>query len=415
MSPGPSFSIVTPSLNQGEFLPTAIESVLEQSIDGLDYLVVDGGSTDRTLPILSSYGNRIRWISEPDRGQSHAINRGFRKTQGEILAWINADDQLAPGALAKVRELFDRHPEVDLIYGAGLILDEAGQKTGPFAGIEPFSLWRLTHFLDFVLQPAAFFRRAAFEALGGLDETLHYTMDWDLWIRLAGGGRAGEGRAGEGRAGEGRVLFVDEVLGHSREYGRTKTSTGGLRRVREISRLVKLHTGRSWTPGVKMYLLDTLQRGSLRKLPLALRSRLDSLLGRAMEKTVLGLGVYADGWLGPRSALTVPGHWAGFEAEVEIPPSTPEGRVEIRLRMPSGETRTEVAASGKRHLIRCPLPSPNESSLTTLQVSVSAALRSDADPRELAMRLLRLDPLPAVARDFEQNPVKNTAPRSPSR
>lgn len=375
-----TFSVVTPSLDQGEFLGKAIESVLGQQIEGLDYLVVDGGSRDSSIETLASYGARLRWISEPDRGQSDAINKGFRRTEGEILAWINADDELAPGALAKVRDLFDRHPEVDLVYGRGRILDEAGRDTGPFAGIEPFSLWRLTHFLDYILQPAAFFRRSAFEALGALDESLHYTMDWDLWIRLAM---------------EGGVLFADEVLGFSREYGSTKTSTGGLRRIGEISRLTRRHTGSRWTPGVKMYLLDALQRSTFRRWPKSLRAVLDTKLLRAMQRIVFGVGVFADGWLGPRSAICVPSHWSGFKAEVEIPLGPGEHPVEIRIDVPGQRPKVEIVKGGGRHEIRCELPPvlPHSSaSLVTARIAVDFSIRPPSDERELALRLLRVEP-----------------------
>lgn len=377
MSLPPTVSVVTPSLDQGPFLARAIDSVMDQEIDRLDYLVVDGGSRDSSLDVLKSYGDRIRWISEPDQGQSDAINKGFRQTQGEILSWINADDELAPGALTTVQGLFARYREVDLIYGQGRILDERGRDLGPFSGIEPFSLWRLTHFLDYVLQPAAFFRRSAFEALGGLDRNLHYTMDWDLWIRLAG---------------RGRVLFVDQVLGHSREHDGTKTSTGGLRRVREISRLVRRHSGHRWTPGSKMYLLDTLQRGALRKLPRRLRGPLDAWVHRSMERMVLGVGTFADGWLGPRSAITVPSRWRGFEAEVEIPRIGAQRRVEILVQTPGRRPQVEVAATGGRHVFGCSLPDGTQGPLVTARISVDFSIRPPSDPRELSLRLVRLDP-----------------------
>ena len=241
----PLVSIVTPSLNQGRFLRQAIDSVLDSGYPHLEYLVVDGGSRDDSVEILRSYSDRLRWVSEKDDGQAEAINKGFALSQGSILGWLNADDAYLPGAIEAATLCFEGRPEVGLVYGEGCILDEDGVVEHAFDGIEPVCLWRLLHFLDYVLQPSAFFRRSFFEEVGGLDETLHFGLDWDLWIRLAA---------------VSELLFVEEEWACSREYRETKTSVGGWRRLRELRRIASRHAGRSWTPGVRLYALDTLSK-----------------------------------------------------------------------------------------------------------------------------------------------------------
>ena len=115
--PAPTVSIVTPSFNQGRFIRETIESVLSQDYPAIEYMVIDGGSTDETVSILKSYGNRIFWISEPDSGQSDAINKGWKRATGEILTWLNSDDVYLPGAIAKAADYLQRHPNVGVVYG----------------------------------------------------------------------------------------------------------------------------------------------------------------------------------------------------------------------------------------------------------------------------------------------------------
>ena len=123
----PVITIVTPSLNQGEFIRQTINSVLSQDYPGVDYQVWDGGSTDATLSILKAYGDKLRWYSEPDRGQAEAINKGWKKATGEILAWLNSDDLLYPRALNQVSATFNEHPEVDILYGDCDCVDQDGK------------------------------------------------------------------------------------------------------------------------------------------------------------------------------------------------------------------------------------------------------------------------------------------------
>jgi glycosyltransferase involved in cell wall biosynthesis len=190
-------SIVTPSYNQGHYLRETIESVINQQGDfHLDYIVVDGGSKDESIEIIRHYermlnegawpvrcrGIRYRWISEKDKGQTDAIMKGFRMAEGEILAWLNSDDTYLPGALLKVVNIFEREPVVSVLYGRTHFTDEKGGIMGKYP-TEPFDYGRLAMF-NFICQPSVFFRRRAFEEVGGLDTSLHYVMDYDLWIRL---------------------------------------------------------------------------------------------------------------------------------------------------------------------------------------------------------------------------------------
>lgn len=276
-------SVVTPSFNQARFIRATIDSVLGQGIRDLQYWVIDGGSTDGTIDILRSYGDRIHWISERDKGQSDAINKGLRRSTGDIVCWLNSDDTLLPGSLDAVHAAFEAEPCVDLVYGDGMLIDEHGATLGRFPATEDFDLWRLVNIWDYILQPAAFFRRNAIERVGFLAEDLHYTMDWDLWIRLAQ---------------RGGVRRLRQDLACSREYGTTKTASGGWRRFREIARLMRRH-GATWNaPGIWLYGSDTIRKNWVGY----------PILGRLAHRFANGCASFAnnrqtnrhaDGWAGP--------------------------------------------------------------------------------------------------------------------
>ncbi|MBN1397658.1 MAG: glycosyltransferase [Bacteroidetes bacterium] len=175
-------SIVTPSYNQGDFIEQTILSVLTQDCNDVEYVVIDGGSTDPTLDILRKYKGRLQWISEKDNGQTDAVNKGFRIAKGDILGWVNADDLLAPGVLSEVSELFAQDPLLMLVYGDTDNIDDKGNFLYKYP-CEEFNLERLPY-TCFISQPAAFFRRTLIEAVGYLDADLQNSMDLDLWIRL---------------------------------------------------------------------------------------------------------------------------------------------------------------------------------------------------------------------------------------
>jgi glycosyltransferase involved in cell wall biosynthesis len=181
----PLVSIITPSFNQGAFIAETIDSVLTQDYPNIEYLVVDGGSTDGTLDVLRRFGDRLSWISEQDRGQSEAINKGWRRTRGEIIAWLNADDLHRPGAIAKVVAFFRRYPDVDLVYGDCDFISMQGDVLRRQYTQAANAVDLLRSPVSLILQPAAFFRRRVLETVGYLNETLHFVMDLDYWLRLA--------------------------------------------------------------------------------------------------------------------------------------------------------------------------------------------------------------------------------------
>lgn len=178
-------TIVTPSFNQGDFIEATIESVLSQDYPHIEYMVIDGGSTDGTLDVLRCYEDRLTWLSEPDEGQSQAINKGFRRAKGDILAWLNSDDVYLPGAVSESVAYMQAHPEIDLVYGDIQFVDAAGNVLAGQVRSKPFSLAMLLTQFSTLHQQTAFFRQEVLARVGFLDESLHYWMDIELWIRIA--------------------------------------------------------------------------------------------------------------------------------------------------------------------------------------------------------------------------------------
>jgi glycosyltransferase involved in cell wall biosynthesis len=180
----PKISIVTPSFEQGRYLERTVQSVLDQNYPNLEYFVKDGGSTDNSCEILKRYENRLSgWISEPDQGQSHAINQAFIHTTGEIMGWINSDDLLLPGALNRVADYFNTHPNIDVLYGNRLLIDEADMEIGRW--ILPGHSDTALSWADFIPQETLFWRRSMWKKVNSqVDESFRFAMDWDLLIRF---------------------------------------------------------------------------------------------------------------------------------------------------------------------------------------------------------------------------------------
>ncbi len=179
-------SVITPSFNQGVFLPETLRSVRDAAEFArgheVEHFVVDGGSTDGTPDVLRGQ-TFARWISEPDGGQAAAINRGMRETAGDVMAWLCSDDLYEPNTLRRVLDAFARNPQVDVVYGDYFFLEgDTGWKRPKVAG--PWSYARLLRG-NFISQPATFWRRRVFEKFGGLDESLRYCLDHEYWLRIA--------------------------------------------------------------------------------------------------------------------------------------------------------------------------------------------------------------------------------------
>ena len=182
MNEHPLVSIVTPSFNKGPYIEETILSVRNQSYSNIEHIIIDGGSTDETLSILEKYSGDITWISERDNGQSDAINKGWKRARGDIIAYLNADDTYSRDAVRIVVKFLNEHPDVGLVYGDGILTDETGKFLRHYRSGE-FSLRNLIYCKDNILQPTVFIRRTVYETIGGIDETLHLAMDLDYWIR----------------------------------------------------------------------------------------------------------------------------------------------------------------------------------------------------------------------------------------
>ena len=223
-----SISIITPSYNQGRFIERTILSVLSQPVTDLEYVVFDGGSSDETVDVLRKYEHRLRWVSEKDRGQPDAVNKGLKSTHGDIIGWVNSDDIFYPGVLAEVVRYFDAHPEVDVVYGDADIIDENDQVVEPY----PTEPWNLERFKSdcYLSQPATFFRRRMIDRFGYLILEYHYTLDYEYWLRLALGGAV--------------FHYYPIKMAGARIYPETKTISGKLRTHYEINDMMIRKLGR---------------------------------------------------------------------------------------------------------------------------------------------------------------------------
>lgn len=177
-------SVVTPSFNQGRFITATIESVLGQSAADVQYIVMDGGSSDETVDVLRSYGDRLEWVSERDKGQTDAINKGLGRVSGEVVAYLNSDDVYLPGTLAKVAAVFEQEPEVDFVYGDFHAIDEFGRLIDEVKTI-PYDSNILLYDANYICQPASFYRRSLLDRIGQFDDSLRFLMDYEFFLRAA--------------------------------------------------------------------------------------------------------------------------------------------------------------------------------------------------------------------------------------
>ncbi|HUJ79564.1 MAG TPA: glycosyltransferase family 2 protein [Nitrospiria bacterium] len=223
----PLISIVTPSLNQARFIEETILSVLGQDYPQVEYVVVDGGSSDETIDILRTYEDRLRWLSETDRGQADAVNKGWRMCRGEIIAYLNADDTYTPGALAAAAGVFAKHPGAVMVYGDcdNRFPDGSTTLNRPPARL---TAEELIDRGNRIFQPASFYRRTILERVGFLDPGLQYWMDYDLSIKLLHAGPA---------------VYLDRRLATFRVHPEQKSADRG-RLYREARMISRRHGGR---------------------------------------------------------------------------------------------------------------------------------------------------------------------------
>ncbi len=235
--PLPKFSVITVSYNHGDFIRQTIESVLQQDYPNFEHIVVDGGSTDGTIEILKEYPH-LKWTSEPDRGQSHALNKGFAQATGDIIAWINSDDWYAPGAFHAVAQAISRSP---VVMGATCVTNKEGHPTETVDNVERtwFDAMKYWVFNSVPAQPGVFFKRSVLDDLGiepmeCFDEGLYFTMDYDLWLRML----------------ERHPFSVrlPQTLAYLRNYDTNKTGADMAGAYREMSRVFRRHASRRIHP-----------------------------------------------------------------------------------------------------------------------------------------------------------------------
>lgn len=217
-----AFAIIIPNFNQSHFLPTALESLSCQRAS-CKLAIMDGGSTDNFGEVIKTYSDNIAYLrSAPDNGQSDAIRAGLNEIPGDIVAWLNADDFYFPNTFEKVTKCFETNPDLDVVYGDAIHVNSDGIFLSYFPHAQEFSPKKIKK-TNFICQPACFVRRTAYERVGGVNPNLHYTMDWDLWCRLANCGA--------------KFYYLHEVLAAVRYYPGTKTLSRNWKRYTEIWRI----------------------------------------------------------------------------------------------------------------------------------------------------------------------------------
>jgi glycosyltransferase involved in cell wall biosynthesis len=257
LSDPPLVSIVTPSYNQAPFLEFTIRSVLEQDYPNIEYILIDGGSTDGSVDIIHRYADRFAWwVSEKDRGQTDAINKGFARAKGDILAWLNSDDTYENNAVSEAVKFLQGQPKVGLVYGDANFIDENGRVIGRFPAAQT-SYKRLRRGYVHIPQQASFWRADLWRTVGPLDPSFYFAMDYDLWVRLAA---------------QASIQYVPQLWANFRLHTQGKTITSDDRCWPEMLK-VHYRDGGAWfsTIQAKYYLRKAI--GPLWRLRMKLRVR----------------------------------------------------------------------------------------------------------------------------------------------
>ena len=390
----PLVTVVTPSYNQGRFIAATIESVLGQDYPNVEYIIVDGASTDDTAAVVARYAEHVTFLSEPDRGQSEAINKGFHRARGRYVAWLNSDDVFLPGAISAAVAALEANPDAGAVYGEGYQIDEAGTVISRFAVTQQFNLWKLLNVSDYILQQTVFFRRSIFDEIGLLDEALHYGLDWELLMRV--GLRY-------------PMVYIPHYMGAIREYPAAKSFAGGAKRAHELAEIMRRHTRKHFPPGMFVYGMPSyvaavnswigrILRGALAPLGARVQRRIavlgDVIVGEIVRRAQ---GWYSDGWASTRADFTFrPSAGRYLVMDVILPPWAPIERQRLTF---SADGHVFASESFARGEFRIPvlLPRVTWDRAVTVRVRAEHSFRPGRDPagprdgRKLAFLLRSFD------------------------
>jgi glycosyltransferase involved in cell wall biosynthesis len=226
-----TISIITPSYNQAAYLEQTIQSVINQNYSAIEYIIIDGGSTDCSVDVIKKYEANISyWVSEKDKGQSDAINKGLKLATGDIVCWLNSDDLFEPNTLNTIAKFFNEHAEAQFVYGDGVIFYENGKKQCSYCKPGKVDHEVLSR-CDPLQQPSTFWRRKIHDEIGFIDESLYYTMDWDFFMRIAL---------------RYEMNYLPVSFSRYRIHDAHKTGVGGERRSKEILLLVEKYGTQEW-------------------------------------------------------------------------------------------------------------------------------------------------------------------------
>ena len=397
-------SVITPSFNQAGFIRETIDSVLSQDYRNIEYIVVDGGSTDGTVDILRSYAERdprFRFVSEPDQGQSDAINKGLRMANGTIIGWLNSDDTYLPGAIRKAVQAFQVRPDWAVVYGRAVFTDETSRHLHEYP-VEPFSPEALFRFC-IVCQPAAFIRRDVFLEVGGVDAGLKFCMDYDLWIRIAKRFPLG---------------YIPEFLATTRYHAASKTATQWYTTgIAEVNHTQLKHYG-----AISEIFMNESWKAYGDQTPWILFNGAKEHAAFGMTPQVVAMNRHHDLWVPPRFRITVrqdpsnPLAYLIIKGNHAIPSIAPKIKGPLRLSVYVNGHRIarRTARKGEFTLI-IPVSSPREETVVELRTARRirpSRLRINQDRRLLSY--LVYEAVAASAKEFLFYQILQTNPAEAS-